>query len=113
MQQTSYRTEKINQLIWRELVVLLRNHIKDPRVRGVSITEVITSKDLSSSKVFFSCDNDKRDEVLQGLAAAKGFIRSQLAKGVDLRHTPELIFHYDDTMHKAESIERVLHNIKH
>jgi ribosome-binding factor A len=112
MQQTSYRTAKVNQLILREIVLLLRNQIKDPRLNSIEITEVITTKDLSSSKVFFSCDKNQVSEALVAFAKAKGFIRSNLAKSVQLRHTPELNFKYDDTQQKVVALEKVLSNLQ-
>ena len=52
-QQTIYRTERVNELLRRELVLLLKQETKDPRVKQVVITDVIVSRDLTSAKVFF------------------------------------------------------------
>ena len=57
-QQLSYRTERVNELIRRELVLLLKQETKDPRFKKVVITDVIVSRDLTSAKVFFSVDED-------------------------------------------------------
>ena len=53
-QQLSYRTERVNELMRRELVLLLKQETKDPRLKQVVITDVIVSRDLTSAKVFFS-----------------------------------------------------------
>jgi ribosome-binding factor A len=55
-QQTSYRAERVNELIRRELVLLLSKETKDPRLQEVVITDVKVSRDLTSAKVFFSVD---------------------------------------------------------
>jgi len=54
-QQASYRAERVNELIKRELVLLLSTGTKDPRLKDVIITDVIVSRDLTSAKVFFLC----------------------------------------------------------
>jgi len=53
-QQLSYRTERVNELMRRELVLLLKQETKDPRLKQVVITDVIVSRDLTSAKIFFS-----------------------------------------------------------
>jgi len=56
-QQASFRAERVNELIKRELVLLLSTGTKDPRLKDVIITDVIVSRDLTSAKVFFSVDD--------------------------------------------------------
>ena len=57
-QQLSYRAERVNELMRRELVLLLKQETKDPRLKQVVITDVIVSRDLTSAKIFFSVDED-------------------------------------------------------
>ena len=57
-QQLSYRTERVNELIRRELVLLLKQETKDPRLKQVVVTDVVVSRDLTSAKVFFSVDEE-------------------------------------------------------
>jgi len=94
-QQLSYRTERVNELMRRELVLLLKQETKDPRLKQVVITDVIVSRDLTSAKVFFSVDEDSKTIVTSLLNKASGFFRSSLSKTLDLRHTPTLSFIYD------------------
>ena len=108
MEQQSYRIERINQLIWRELVLLIRQEIKDPRLKKISITEVITSKDLSRSKVFFNSAEEEKNQVKKTLVNAAGFLRSRLAKNLKLRHTPELQFYYDHAQNTGSRIEELI-----
>ena len=61
-QQPSFRADRVNELIKRELTMLLSTGTKDPRLQGVIITDVIVSRDLTSAKVFFSVDEDCTQE---------------------------------------------------
>ena len=107
-QQLSYRTERVNELKRRELVLLLKQEIKDPRLKQVVITDVIVSRDLTSAKVFFSVDADSNKIVVSLLNKASGFFRSSLSKTLDLRHTPTLSFIYDTTPNTGARIDDLL-----
>jgi len=107
-QQHSYRTERVNELLRRELVLLLKQETKDPRLKQVVITDVIVSRDLTSAKVFFSVDEDSIKIVSSLLDKASGFFRSSLSKTLDLRHTPTLSFIYDKTPNTGARIDDLL-----
>ena len=107
-QQLSYRTERVNELIRRELVLLLKQEVKDPRLKQVVITDVIVSRDLTSAKVFFSVDADSNKIVVSLLNKASGFFRSSLSKTLDLRHTPTLSFIYDTAPNTGARIDDLL-----
>ena len=107
-QQLSYRTERVNELMRRELVLLLKQEIKDPRLKQVVITDVIVSRDLTSAKVFFSVDADSNKIVVSLLNKASGFFRSSLSKTLDLRHTPTLSFIYDTAPNTGARIDDLL-----
>ena len=93
-QQISFRTERVNELIKRELVLLLSKETKDPRLQEVVITDVIVTRDLTSAKVFFSVEESSQKSVAILLNKASGFFRVSLSKILDLRHTPSLNFIY-------------------
>ena len=107
-QQLSYRTERVNELMRRELVLLLKQETKDPRLQQVVITDVIVSRDLTSAKVFFSVDEDSIEIVVSLLNKASGFFRSSLSKTLDLRHTPTLSFIYDAAPNTGARIDDLL-----
>ena len=107
-QQLSYRTERVNELMRRELVLLLKQETKDPRLKQVVITDVIVSRDLTSAKVFFSVDEDSIKVVVSLLNKASGFFRSSLSKTLDLRHTPTLSFIYDTAPNTGARIDDLL-----
>jgi len=94
-EQVSYRAERVNELIKRELVQLLSTGTKDPRLKSVIITDVIVSRDLTSAKVFFSVDEVSHNKTASLLNKAGGFFRTSLSKSLELRHTPSLKFIYD------------------
>jgi|TARA_B110000116_G_scaffold49847_1_gene41624 ribosome-binding factor A len=107
-QQLSYRTERVNELMRRELVLLLKQETKDPRLKQVVITDVIVSRDLTSAKIFFSVDEDSINIVTPLLNKASGFFRSSLSKTLDLRHTPTLSFIYDTAPNTGARIDDLL-----
>ena len=96
------RTDRIADQIQRDLALLLQREIKDPRVGMVTINSVNVSKDLSYADVyvtFMAVDEDANvEEGLQVLDHAGGFLRSMLAKSIQLRTIPKLRFHYDHTI---------------
>ena len=107
-QQLSYRAERVNELMRRELVLLLKQETKDPRLMQVVITDVIVSRDLTSAKIFFSVDEDSIKIIASLLNKASGFFRSSLSKTLDLRHTPTLSFIYDTAPNTGARIDDLL-----
>lgn len=110
-EQSSHRVERVNELIRRELVVLLKQRTKDPRLQKVTITDVISSRDLSYARVFFTVDSENRSVVEPLLEKASGFFRSSLSKKLELRHTPALRFIFDPAPNTGARIEDLLSKI--
>ena len=99
------RTDRIGEQIKRELSMLIRNEIKDPRVSMVSILDVEVTKDLSKAKVFFDAlVQDEYEACEKGLNNAAGFLRRELGRAIQLRSTPALVFIYDDTEQRANDL---------
>ena len=92
------RSERLADLILRELSTLLLEEVKDPRVQGVTLTGVRMNTDLRIAEVLFTAgeDAEKREQARQGLARAGGFLRSQLGRRLSLRYLPELRFIPDE-----------------
>jgi ribosome-binding factor A len=87
--------------------------LRDPRLRCViSITRVDTSPDLKAAKVHFSVlvSSEKKEEVLQGLTAAAGYIRRELGDVLPLRYIPSLTFVHDDSLELSEAISRAMNH---
>ncbi len=96
----SNRIAIINQEIMKELSALIRN-LKDPRVQDtmISITRVETTPDLRFCKVCVSfLQENKAADALKGLKSASGYLRRELGRGLQLRHTPELQWELDDSI---------------
>ncbi len=101
------RTDRIGEQIKRELAMLIRNEIKDPRVGMVSVVDVQVSSDLKIAKVYFDILQEELAESSEeGLNRASGFLRRALGKTLKLRSTPALQFIYDDTEVRANQIEK-------
>jgi len=110
----SHRIERINTLFRREISELIQHHLRDPRLdEFIAVTEVSTTADLKHAKVFVSSISGQQEEakVLGVLNAAAGFLRSELAKKVRLRHTPELSFHWDNSIEHGDRILRLLDQV--
>ena len=94
------RGSRINEAIKEEMAMILRD-IKDPRIDFfTSIVKVDTTRDLKYCKIYYSVlgDEARKQETAEGLKAASGFIRRELAERVNLRQTPELSFIEDDSI---------------
>ena len=108
------RPNRIGEEIKKELVLLIRNGIKDPRVDSlISITDVEVTRDLSYATVYISRygSEKERNDALEGMKAAAGFMRSELSKRLKLRTVPELIFKLDDSLQYGAKIETILQQI--
>ena len=108
------RPNRIGEEIKKELVLLIRNGIKDPRVDSlISITDVEVTRDLSYATVYISRygSETERNDALEGMKAAAGFMRSELSKRLKLRTVPELIFKLDDSLQYGAKIETILQHI--
>ena len=114
MSRSSFkRTARIASLLREVLAELVRSTIKDPRVRGVTITEVEVSGDLREAKVYFVYNRSEHDEhdVLDGLARASGYLRKCLGERVSLRVTPSLKFMVDESLEYGARIESLIREI--
>lgn len=115
MQQESSRPLRVGEQLRRELTLILRNEVKDPRVSEIIIYDVVVSKDLGTAKVYFSPIDIHKDasEIIKGLQSASGYLRTQLGKILSLRKMPELRFIIDNTETKSARIEQLIQNSLH
>jgi ribosome-binding factor A len=93
------REERVGAEIHRELALLLRDEVRDPRLSSVTIQEVRVARDLSHGKVFFTLmDIAQAKATEQALNKAAGFLRRRLAEMMNLRTVPKLVFVYDKSL---------------
>jgi ribosome-binding factor A len=104
---------KIDEALKKEISSIISLDLKNPHLTGIiSVTSVKTTPDLRFAKVYVSMFNEKnRKENLRILKQSSGYIRSEVARRVNLRTTPELIFEFDDTMEYGSRIDSILEKI--
>ena len=101
MRKNSIKNIRINGEVQKELSNIIRGEVKDPRIHPLtSVTSVIVAPDLKTCKSFISVLGDEAQaaDTLAGLRSAEGFIRSQLARNLNLRNTPEIRFILDESI---------------
>jgi len=107
------RPARVADTIRVELGLLLLQKINDPRLQHVTITKVTVTDDLRHAKIFYSIlGEEAAANAAAGLASAKGFIRSHLAKELNMRYVPELEFRQDLTLSRQEEMERLFKEIE-
>ena len=112
----SRRVEKLAALLKREVSELLVNGVRDERIHQamITITSVEVSGDLQHARIFISLfgEEKKKDQVLVGLEEAKGFIRPELARRLQMRRSPELVFKIDKGMTKGPEVLDLLNALE-
>ena len=108
----SSRPKRVAEAIKNELAVVLLQKARDQRLREVSISRVEVTPDLKHAKVHFTLPvGSKPGPAVKGLARAKGFFRSELARRLNLRYTPELAFFYDRHNEETERLDRLFEEL--
>ena len=107
------KLNRIDEELKKELSHIISYELKNPKVTGlISVTDVKTTPDLKYAKVFVSILNAKNTKAtLANLKKSAGFIRTQIAKKVNLRVTPEFVFVLDETMEYGAKIDSILKEI--
>jgi ribosome-binding factor A len=106
----SQRAQRVADQVQRELAVLLRDEVKDPRVGRITITSVEVSADLSHAKIFFThlAGREHADEAVHALQHAAGFLRTELSHRLELYSVPQLHFAYDDSIESGMRISQLI-----
>lgn len=107
------RLGRIDEEYRKELSQIIGYELKNPNVTGlISVTKVKVTPDLKYAKIFISIMNSKNiQETMEGLKKSSGFIRTELAKRINLRNTPELTFEIDDSIEYGAKIDSILKEI--
>ena len=109
----NFKLDRINEELKIEISNIINYELKNSKVTGlISVTKVKTTPDLRYARVWISALNCKnKKDTLLGLKQSSGFIRSVIAKKINMRITPELVFEFDDTMEYGEKIDNILNDI--
>ena len=99
------KLDRYNNAFMEQLNIIFGTEIKNPILKNVVINAVKITNDLSFAKVYFTCIDEDRKKVLKELQESAGFLRHEIATRVDIRHTPELTFVYDESLEYAKKIE--------
>jgi len=107
------RAERIADQIHKDIVMILRQRVKDPRVKWVTIHHVEVDKELAFAKIYWSVlDEAQQSAVAKALQSASGFIRSELAQGFKTYTIPQLKFIFDESLQRGMHILSVLDKVK-
>ena len=114
MRKNSIKNTRINGEVQRELSNIIRGEIKDPRINPLtSVVAVEVAPDIKTCKAYISVlgDEESQAKTLAGLKSAEGFIRSKLAKTVNLRNTPEIRFVLDQSIEYGVKMSKMIDEV--
>ncbi len=108
------RADRVADLVKVEIAEILRREAHDPRIANLTVTDVKLTDDLRSARIYVvELGKDRMsEEVGRGLAKAKGFLKRELGRRLQLRYVPELSFFYDPSFEYGSKIERLLKEIR-
>ena len=114
MRKNSIKNTRINGEVQRVLAEIIRGEIKDPRISPMtSVVAVEVAPDLKSCKAWISVlgDEEARKDTYKGLKSAEGFIKSKLAKEINLRNTPAITFIMDQSIEYGVSMSKKIDDV--
>lgn len=111
--KSTNRMDKVNETLKKEIGTIIDQDLRNQNITGlISVTKVKTAPDFSQARVYISLLNCKsKKNTLDGIKKASGYIRTEIAKRINLRYTPELIFELDESMEYGSRIESILKEI--
>jgi ribosome-binding factor A len=115
MRKNSIKNTRINSEVQKELSIIIRQEIKDPRIDMMTtVTDVIVATDLKTCKVFISVlgDEKAKTDTIAGLRSAEGYIRKQLARTLNMRNTPTLTFMLDNSMEYGANMSKKIDEVQ-
>ena len=111
------RSDKVSDLLKKEISLIISSQIKDPRLRNINITAVKVSDDIGIATVFYTVIGESIQKTHSNidskiLVKLSGMIRSNLAKKIKIRRIPKIKFRFDESIEYSENIEKLLKNLK-
>jgi ribosome-binding factor A len=107
-----HRTDRVSAQLRRELGTLVHEAVREHGLPSLSVSDVEVTRDMAHAKVWVTALQPERAiEAMKGLKALAPELRYQLAQSVQMRHVPELHFHYDESVDRGERIENLLRDL--
>ena len=108
------RTDKVKKQLEREISRVFREDLKDPRIGFVTVTRIDLTGDLRNAKIYFSIMSDEvnKDESLEGVNSAAGYIRKLIGDRLKLKYVPELIFRLDKSIEYSIELEKTFERLR-
>ena len=108
------RAARVGEELLREVADVLTRKVRDPRVKAATLTGIQLSNDLKYAKIFYSFIGDGEDikRVQAGLDSAKGFIKREIGRRVELKYIPDIVFKFDPTLRKAQDMEELFERLR-
>ena len=107
----SVKIERLNNNFQEVISEILHKEVKDPNLKFVTVTGCEITNDLSFCKVYVTTLSDNKDEVMKSLKSASSFIRGEVSKRIEIRHTPEIRFVFDESIEYGNKIEKIINEI--
>lgn len=114
MRKNSIKNTRINGEVQKELSNIIRGEIKDPRINPLtSVVAVEVAPDLKTCKAYISVlgDEKSQQETIKGLKSAEGYIRTMLAKRINLRNTPQITFILDQSIEYGVKMSKMIDDV--
>ena len=114
MKKTSHKSQRINGEVQKELSRIIRMELKDPRINPMtSVTDVTVTQDLKYCKAYISVlgDEKSQQDTIKGLKSAEGYIRTMLAKSINLRNTPQITFILDQSIEYGVKMSKMIDDV--
>ncbi|MCL4250806.1 MAG: 30S ribosome-binding factor RbfA [Anaerolineae bacterium] len=110
---TSIKQDRVAGRIRQILSVLILRDVADPRLQGLTVTEVEIDPELMYARVYVNAlgEEERQSEVMQALRQAKGYLRREVGKRVRLRKTPDLTFIWDASLDRVERINALIRDL--
>jgi ribosome-binding factor A len=108
------RADRIGDQVLREIADLLMRKVKDPRVKGATLTGISMSNDLKHARVYYSVIGSEREilEAQAGLDSAKGYIKKEIGLRLELKYMPDILFRHDPSLATGEQMEKLFQQIR-
>ena len=108
------RAVRVGDLILKEIAFLLLEKVKDPRVKGVTLTGIKLTDDLKSAKIYFSAlgEQEEIERAGSGLESACRFIKREIARSMELRYVPHLEFVHDTSLANGSRMEKLFDKLR-